>query len=243
MTQFYLPQLSLDTCETEITGSEFRHIVKSLRFKEGDVIRLFNGKGLVAQAQINRIFKDKVEVKILQKEFLSQAKQKLVLCQGVIKLDKFELVLEKTTELGVDIIIPLLLERSVVEKEKLEKKYNRFQQIIIEAAKQSHKVYIPEIKLPAKLEELQDDEEDNTVNIVLYKNAKDNFSKIVGKIKKSEIVKIYVGPEGDFTEKELNFLSKKKNVYFITLGDRILRSETASILVTGMVDQIRQGLI
>lgn len=244
MTQFYLPELNLqEKVSIQITGPEFRHIVKSFRHREGDVIQIFDGRGTVAKAKIQHIFKDKLQITIIEKQVFEQHRQKIFLYQGVIKIDKFELVLEKTTELGVDVIIPVMFDRSSVEKDKFEKKFERFKQIIIEAAKQSHRMYLPELESVKELKDAVVSQKEECVNIVLYKNGTTSFSKMIDKIKNCNVIKIFVGPEGDFTEKELNLFSTVENVYFVNLGNNILRSETAGILTVGIVNQLREGLI
>ncbi|MCS7227671.1 MAG: RsmE family RNA methyltransferase, partial [Endomicrobia bacterium] len=211
------------------------------RHKKGDIVQLFNGKGLVAKAKIKHIFKNTLEVEIIEKNFFKKSLTEIILCQGVIKIDKFELLIEKTVELGVDVIIPVLLEHSIVQKERFEKKYDRFKQIIIEAAKQSHRVYLPQIE-PVKNLEVLFQEKSHMLNIVLYKNG-DILKNIIDKIKEFQKIRIFVGPEGDFTEKEINFLKNQKDLYFITLGDSIFRSETAGIFGTGVISQIKKGFL
>lgn len=244
MTQFYLPELNLHDVSVEITGTEFRHIVKSCRHREGDIIQIFNGQGIVVKAKIQNVFNDKIKTTIIEKRVVEQYRQKIVLYQGIIKIDRFEFVIEKTTELGVDTIVPVLLERSSVEKNKFEKKIGRFKQIVIEAAKQSHRAYLPNLEPVRELKEiclLQ--KEEQFLNIILCKSGTESFSKIIDRIKNSTIIRIFVGPEGDFTEKELSLFSTAKNVFFVNLGSNILRSETAAILATGIVNQIREGLV
>ena len=235
MTQFYVPYLKSDSNQVIISSSEFHHIVKSHRAKIGDVIKLFNGKGLVCLAKIKKISKDNLEAEILEKNFYPKKEYEIVLCQGLIKLDKFEMIIEKTTELGVDKIIPVYLARSSVKPDSFLKKYERFKTIAIESSKQSDRIYIPEIFEVKKLEDLFREQNIEFLNIVFYKDSQRNLLELKDFIKNSKKIRLFIGPEGDFSEEEIEFFKKQKNSYFASLSNNILRSETAAILSVGIV--------
>lgn len=234
MTQFYVPQLQPGTKSVVITSFEFRHIIKSYRAKEGDIIQLFNGNGWIFEARVDKIFKDKVEVTILKETFFDKKNFEIILCQSLIKLDKFELVIEKATEIGVDEIIPVLTTRTLVQVEKFTKKYERFKKICIESAKQSHRCYLPKITEPKKLYELFTDR-NSVLNIVCWKDARLKLINFKDLIKKYNKIKIFIGPEGDFTNEEIEFFNNQENTIFVTLTDTILRSETAAVVSSALV--------
>lgn len=239
MTQFYVPEISSYDNQFFIFSKEFLHIIKSHRAKVGDLIRLFDGNGWIFEAKIINIYKDKVKVEILDKKFISKKDYNIILCQGLIKIDRFELVIEKSTEIGVDEIIPLYLQNCVVKKETFFKKYERFRTIILEASKQCNRAYIPYLHNLTELYEVFYD--DKSLSIVCYKSSpyKINDEDIIKQIKLSKTIKIFIGPEGDFSDKEIEFLKRQKNVYFVRLGENILRSETASFISLGFVAQYK----
>lgn len=238
MTQFYVPELKCEDEKVTIVSSEFVHIAGSHRAKIDDVIQLFNGNGLVVKAKIKKIYKDKLEAEIIEKSFVQKKDYKLVLCQGIIKIDRFELIIEKTTELGVDIITPLVLKHCVVNSQKFINKYERFRNIIIEAAKQSNNPYLPTLQYPTNLQEVFANNE-VSLNIVCYKFAHLKMVDIIDKIKENKKIKVFIGPEGDFHQDEIKFLEQQKNVVFVNLGKNVLRAETAAVVVCSFVSQVK----
>ncbi|MCS7231707.1 MAG: RsmE family RNA methyltransferase [Elusimicrobiota bacterium] len=237
MTQFYLPTLKEDSEYLTINSSEFYHIVKSRRAKVGDTIKIFNGRGMTAEAEIKEIYKDKISLKIKQRNFFTQ-KYKVCACLAIIKIDRFELALEKLTEVGITDIIPIFTERVNVGLDSFTKRYERFQKILIEASKQSHRGFLPLLHSVKKLEDIFEKNEES-LNIVLDKDSNHRIFFINEKIKSSEDIKIFIGPEGGFSSKEIEFLKQQKNIYFVKISENILRSETAAIVASSIVFQIK----
>ncbi|MCS7151960.1 MAG: 16S rRNA (uracil(1498)-N(3))-methyltransferase [Endomicrobia bacterium] len=240
MTQFYVPHLPPGTKSFVISSDEYHHIVKSFRAKESDIIRVFNGKGWVFEIKIVKIYKDKLEAEVVSENFVEKPSFEIVLCQSLIKIDKFELILEKVTEIGIGKIVPIITSRINVSVEKFFKKYERFRNILIESTKQSHRVYIPEIEPVKKIKEVFEKNNANILNIVCWKNAEKKISDFSQQIEKSNEIKIFIGPEGDFSEDEISFLSQQKDTVFVTLGKTILRSETAAIVSSALVFEYKQ---
>jgi 16S rRNA (uracil1498-N3)-methyltransferase len=237
MFQFYVPELNPEQQQVFITKEEFHHLKNVRRVKIGEVVQVFNGKGLVFKVKVKKFYKDKVETEVLEKKFVPEKHYELVLCIGIIKIDKFEQIVRQVTELGVDRIIPLELEHCVVNKGQLINKYERLNKIIIESAKQANIAYLPNLELPKKLEEIFSGQEKWLV-IVCYKNSNFVLDNIYNEIKQQNKIKIVVGPEGDFSEKEIKFL-KQLNVRFVSLGENILRSETAAVVAVSFVTQLK----
>ncbi|MFN3550925.1 MAG: RsmE family RNA methyltransferase [Endomicrobiia bacterium] len=241
MTQFYFPELK-DVKQQQININsidEVKHIKKSYRAKVGDLLRLFDGKGCIVKAKIRKITAQNIILDIIEKNFFQKENFEIIICQGLIKIDRFELVLEKSTEIGVDKIVPLELENIVVKKEKFIKKYERFKKIILESAKQSNRIFLPEIDNVMSLEEIFVNH-NNGLNIILYKNSEKKLKDIENEIRSSKKIKIFVGPEGDFSKKEIEFLREKNATYFINLTNNVLRSETAAIVALGTILQFKR---
>ena len=160
----------------------------------------------------------------------------VTLYQALIKNDKFDLVIQKSTELGVTDIVPTIFARSVIkiDKEKENNKLNRYEKIIKEACEQSHRQVMPIIHQYTNLKDIKIDED--TLGIMAYENNGNlhSFSDALANLKDYKNVAIIIGPEGGFEESEVNYLHSIgfKNV---SLGNRILRTETAAIYAISVI--------
>ncbi len=239
MFQFYIPELNFDQQQVFITSEEFHHLKNVRRVKIGEIVQLFNGKGLVFKVKVKKFYKDKVETEVLEKYNVLKKPYKIVLCQGIIKIDKFEQVIEQTTEVGIDEIVPLELDHCIIKSQLLINKYQRFNKIIIETAKQANIAYLPKLHLPQKLDEIfNDSDKEKWLIIVCYKNSDCKLVDIDKEIKQNDKIKVIIGPEGDFSNKEIEFL-KQQNVKFVSLGDTILRAETAAVVSVSFITQLK----
>lgn len=164
----------------------------------------------------------------------NESNLKINLYQGLPKSDKLELIIQKCTELGITKIIPFTSSRTVVkwDEKKEKKKINRYQEIAESAAKQSKRAIIPEVALSVSFSQMLKDLE-NEYTIVAYENRGINLRDILKTIKQDEI-NIVIGPEGGFSESEIKSL-EDINAKIVNLGDRILRTETAAIALTAMI--------
>ena len=146
---------------------------------------------------------------------------------SLIKQDKFELTLQKLTELGVKRIIPYNATRSVVKETKTEKKIERYKKILTEASEQSHRNFVPEILPAINLKDIE--KYKSELNILAYENEDNSDYSL-----KANSITYIIGPEGGFEDKEIEYL---KSIGFnsISLGKRILRAETAAIFLTSII--------
>lgn len=159
---------------------------------------------------------------------------KINLYQGISKFDKLEFVIEKAVELGVSKIIPLETKYCVAKlnDEKLEKKLDRFNKISKAAAEQSKRSIVPSVENPINFNNLLNKIENNST-LLFYENAKDisytkeSINKIIN-AKDIKEINVIIGPEGGFSDEEINN-AKKKNISIVSLGNRILRTETAAV--------------
>ncbi|MFQ3675361.1 MAG: RsmE family RNA methyltransferase [Endomicrobiia bacterium] len=241
MTQFYFPD-EIVSDEVQIFGEEYFHLVKSYRIKLKEKVRLFDGKGNVYLSEVINIKNDRITLKILTKAKYEKKKNIITIFQSIIKQDKFELILEKVTELGVDKIVPMITERTEVDIKKFVSKYDRFKKIILETSKQSNRIFLTELELPRKLIDIVKDKKltnDKTENVVAYKGKVSKpVLEIASKIENNFSKNLFIGPTGDFTEEEINVFNSLSNIYFVDLGKNILKSETAAILTAGIFVQI-----
>ena len=227
MQLFYLedPQqeIILDT-------EESKHITKVLRKKAGDILYFTNGKGSVYTAEITLAEKTKCKLKIIGTEY-KEKKHKYYLHIAIAptkNMDRFEWFLEKATEIGIDEITPIICERSERKKIKTE----RSKRILLSAMKQSLRYYLPKINEAIPLSSLLNSTTESSKYIAHCIESKKEQLK---KIKLSKNILILIGPEGDFTQKEINLAIKNK-FKAISLGSSRLRTETAGVIATHTIN-------
>lgn len=220
-----------------INGTDFNHIKNVLRMSIGDTF-LVSENGVSNLCEIESFESDTVVVKILQENFNDTSLPiKIYLFQGLPKGDKMELIIQKCVELGVYEIVPVQMSRSVVkiEEKKKKSKRERWQAISESAAKQSKCNKIPEISEILTYKQALEKAKDLDVLLVPYesKNGMEDTKNALNEIKSGMSVGILIGPEGGFDEKEIeNALEMGGKV--ISLGKRILRTETAAITSVSM---------
>ena len=240
MHKFFTPKENFIDNKAKILGDDVKHLYKVLRLNEGDRIILNNCEGEEFFAIINSITKQEVVLDIEEKlEINNESKIKVYLFQGLPKAQKMDLIVQKGTELGVLEFIPTLTERVDIKLKGDFKKLDRLNRIALEAAKQSKRTIIPKVSQPIEFEEALIKMKSLDLVIVPYENAENfgiktlfNDSNI--DISKINTIGILVGPEGGFEESEINKL-KDNGAYIVTLGSRILRTETAGFVATSLV--------
>ena len=220
-----------------ISGSDYNHIVNVLRMKQGDEF-LVSCEGISSLCTLDGIDGENVYAKIKEENFRStELPVKIYLFQGLPKADKMELIIQKCTELGVHSIIPTEMKNCVVklEEKKKKSKTDRWQAISESAAKQSKRNVIPEVMNVMPYKEALS--EANKLDLILVpyesEDGMESTKNALSEIKNGISVGIFIGPEGGFDEKEIE-LAKEKGAKIISLGKRILRTETAAISSVAM---------
>lgn len=212
----------------KITGDEASHVSRVLRFTEGDSIELINGSGIVASGEIEEISKSQLTVKI-KEIYKSEAEPmvRITLYQGIAKEAKMDFIIQKATELGISEIVPVETEFSVVKIKDSAKKVERWQKIATDAAKQCKRASVPVIAEPVKFDKALALLKENEVFFAPYEAAEQGSLKELAFGKTPKSAGYIIGPEGGFSPKEADaFLSE--NIPVVTLGKRILRTETAA---------------
>ena len=216
------------------------HIRNVLRMNPGEEVNVTDGSGeKVYRCAIASIGEDKVELNIMwAQEKGMELPSKIYLFQGLPKSDKMELIIQKAVELGVYEIIPMATARAVVklDQKKAAAKVKRWQAISESAAKQSKRLLIPEVKEPVKFSEALKLASDLDVRLIPYELAEgmDGTRRIIQSVKPGQSVAVFIGPEGGFEEAEVE-LAKEAGFQAITLGRRILRTETAGMTVLSIL--------
>ena len=237
MYKFFVSNNQVDNKKATIIGEDVNHIKNVLRLNTGEKIIICNkdtAKSYIAS--ILDISNEKVECNIIEENsYTTESIVNIDLFQGLPKSDKMEYIIQKTTELGVKHIYPVNLERCVakIDKKDESKKILRWQKIAESAAKQSKRDFIPIIENIINLENICKNILKYDIILLAYENEESiTIKQELQKINKNKELNIgvIVGPEGGFTEKEVSTLINA-GAKCVTLGKRILRTETAPIVM------------
>ena len=210
--------------------SSSHHLIKVLRKKEGDELVLFDGKGNSCLGVISKIHRSEVQldvIDIFEKSLRSGIE--INLGQSLIKNDPFNLTIQKATELGVTSFHPLITDRSELKIKMTRNRSLRWNLIARGACEQCGENWLPIIEDPIKLDIWAANEE-SKIKIVLYPNADNKISDF----KYKDSVSLAIGPEGDFSDYEVDSLTEKGFIP-VSIGKRILRAETAAISAVSWV--------
>lgn len=222
-----------------ITGEDVNHVKNVLRLKENDELIVSDGRGRDYHCRISGITNEEVVADICDIcDNFSELSTEITLFQGFPKGDKMELIIQKTVELGVTRIVPVMTKRTVVklDDKKAKKKTERYNMIAESAAKQSGRGMIPEVTMPVSFAEAVSMAEKLDMNIIPYEEAEGvEYSRnIIKSIKGKKSLGIFIGPEGGFARKEVE-KALDAGASAITLGHRILRTETAGMAVISII--------
>lgn len=220
-----------------ISGSDYNHIRNVLRMKQGDEF-LVSCSGISSLCSLDSFEGDCAVARIIEENYQStDLPIKIYLFQGLPKADKMELIIQKCVELGVHCIVPTEMNRCVVklDDKKKKSKTQRWQAIAESAAKQSKRSTVPQIYDCVSYKEALSMAKDLDILMVPYesKYGMESTKKALSKIKEGSSIGIIIGPEGGFEESEIEKASDIGGE-IISLGKRILRTETAAITAVGM---------
>ncbi len=236
MYHFFVEPSQIQGKRIVITGGDVNHIKNVLRMKIGEEIAVSNGEdGKEYRCGIEAFSEDEVICGLrFIKEDGVELPSKIALFQGLPKADKMELIVQKAVELGVGEIIPVAAGRSIVklDEKKAKAKVSRWQGIAEAAAKQSRRGVIPKISEVMSIKEAVAYADSMDVKLIPYELAEDmtKTKEIISGIRPGESVAVFIGPEGGFEEKEIA-AAMERGFLPVTLGKRILRTETAGFTV------------
>ncbi len=242
MPRFFVKTEQINENEITIIGEDVNHIKNVLRKKIGDKLEVCNQEtGTTFECEIAEINEAEIKNHIISENKMTNSKILVDIFQGLPKAEKMELIIQKSVELGVNAIIPVKMQRCVVKLDiKSEnKKIERWQKISESAAKQSGRNLIPQIHKIIKIEEISKLKKEYDIIIICYENEKENnIKKEIQKLKqnkKQEIrIAIVIGPEGGLEENEVKYL-QKEGAKIVTLGNRILRTETVALNILSII--------
>ncbi|MBQ6815105.1 MAG: 16S rRNA (uracil(1498)-N(3))-methyltransferase [Lachnospiraceae bacterium] len=239
MHHFFVdPSQVLDEKVT-IKGNDVNHIKNVLRMKVGEELLISNGIDMDYYCKIESISDDEIVAVVLNEEFAgTELPCEIYLFQGLPKSDKMELIIQKAVELGAKAIVPVATKRCVVklDDKKEASKLKRWQAISESAAKQSRRVIIPEVMPVMSFKEAINLAKTFDLGIIPYENFKDmeETRNILSKLDKGMKIGIFIGPEGGFDDSEISY-AMENGVKPISLGKRILRTETAGLAILSVI--------
>jgi 16S rRNA (uracil1498-N3)-methyltransferase len=225
-------------------------IAKVLRLMPGDVITLFDGSGKEYQIVLESVEKKQVTGKKVL-EFINNTEPtvSVILYQALLPRETYEHVLQKGTEIGVCTFVPVACARSIVRAKDISSdKITRWKKIVQEAAEQSERGNVPAVLPPVSFEDAIGSAVTQGTVLIAWEHEDAVFlSDVISHVAKEKPVALFVGPEGGFTEEEIAF-AKAKGAHTISLGPRVLRSETAgpvftALVLYGLQDLSRKGRV
>lgn len=241
MQKFFVEQNQIEKNKIIIIGTDVKHIANVLRMQKNEKMQICNTQTLDNYiVEIEEIKKEQIITKIIEKLQRSiEPNVKIDLYQGLPKADKMELIIQKTTEIGINKIFPVDMVRCVVKLQEKEekKKIDRWQKIAEAAAKQSKRDKIPQIENKIKLKEILNKIKEYDAFFIAYEEENKNTLKYSLKNlekRSSYKIGILIGPEGGIDSKEIETL-KENGIITVSLGKRILRTETAPIVMVANI--------
>lgn len=236
MYQFFVDASRIQGTRIVIAGSDFNHIKNVLRMKPGEEISVVNGvDNKEYRCSIEAFTEDEVICTLrFVKEDGLELPARVTLFQGLPKADKMEFIVQKMVELGVYRIVPVATKRAVVklDDKKAKAKVARWQAIAEAAAKQSKRRIVPEIGDVCTMKEAIKQAADMDLKLIPYELSEGmgKTRELIGSAKPGQEIAVFIGPEGGFEETEVE-MAKEAGIVPVTLGKRILRTETAGLTV------------
>ena len=233
MYLFFVEKENIGAQIARITGPDVNHIKNVLRMRPGSRLRISDGERVCYSCEITELSDEAVDLKLLERdEDGTELPARIVLYQCLPKGDKMEWIIQKNTELGVSRIVPVASRRAVVrlDEKKAAAKVRRWSMIAESAAKQSKRTVIPVVAPVMGFREAVDEAADSDCKLFPYENT-DGMAATraaLSAVKPGMSIAVFIGPEGGFEEEEAEY-AREKGFMLVSLGRRILRTETAGM--------------
>ncbi|MCK7488562.1 MAG: 16S rRNA (uracil(1498)-N(3))-methyltransferase [Bacillus subtilis] len=241
MQRYFIEPAAIQDHSAVLQDGDFHHAKHVMRMQPNDEVTICDNRGLIAFCHVEAILKDKIQLTIDKKESVAPSSTRFVVAQALIKKDAFETMLQKATELGVDEIIPVAFSRSIVKLDASDeaKKIERYQSIVKEASEQSERAFLPRIHPVAKLSQI----DYSIYSLILVAHARADLKlrftdALVGADLRQPVL-IVIGPEGGIADQELELLEHHGGK-LVSFGNRILRSETASLYALSILHYLAE---
>lgn len=245
MYHFFTETEFITETDAVITGPDVNHIRNVLRMKPGEQILLSDGKGTNLLCELTEVSAERVTARILPETVTdTELPVTVTLFQGLTKGDKMETIVQKCVELGVYEVVPVEMARCVVklDAKKEEAKRKRWQAISESAAKQSKRMIVPQVGGMMKLKTAIAAAREYDLALIPYEDSESLSGaggmaltrELIGSLKPGQRVAVFIGPEGGFSDEEIA-LALENGLRPVTLGKRILRTETAGLFVLAAI--------
>jgi 16S rRNA (uracil1498-N3)-methyltransferase len=233
-----------------LSGADYNHIRNVLRMRPGEKLLISSGDNFDYLCEISGYGEDEMDgptviCTILKTDVrTNELPIHATLYQGLPKGDKMDLIVQKCIELGVGRIVPVAMRRSVMKltPEKAEAKVKRWNSIAEAAAQQSKRSRVPEVSAVMNFADAAAEASENTLFLLPYESAEGmkHTREVLGSLKSGDSVSIFIGPEGGFSPEEID-LAKEKGAQIVTLGRRILRTETAGMMILSILTYLYEN--
>lgn len=238
----FLQQLGVKEGLLIAEGEELVHLRDALRLSVGDLVTVSDGIGTLYETQVFKVGKRDMELKILHRTNFPRPAVEYHLYQSLLKGSRMEMAVQKTTEMGIDRIVPIITQRTVVRigEEKSKGRVQRWQKMCLEASKQSRRQTVPRVEDIVEFSEALEKIGDYDLFVVPHeteKKRKLTDLKPAGPLRR---VAYLIGPEGGLTEAEISSL-KEIGAWTVTLGNNVLRSETAALVTLAILKSLNFG--
>jgi 16S rRNA (uracil1498-N3)-methyltransferase len=237
MSRFYVPQPQIESGLLRVEGSEVKHIRKVLRLKAGDRITIFDGSAREYEGSIVESEPSFVSIRVLTTSSPQRdSPLGITLAQSLLKGEKMDYLIQKATELGMERIVPFVSARSVplVEESKQQERRRRWEKIAIEASKQCGRGSLPKIEPLQEYAEMLRSASPDSIRLILCEREGVSLKETLKGSAKRKRVFFIVGPEGGLSQEEVE-AAREEGFVPVTLGKRILRSETASLCLLSIL--------
>jgi 16S rRNA (uracil1498-N3)-methyltransferase len=235
--RFFVPAESLQDDQIVIAGDSYHHLRNVLRGKAGDVVVLLDGHGQCCEVELEVLHTNQAVTRVIRRWQERDAALPITLLQALPKGDKFDMILQKGTELGVSCFQPLETTHAVpnLNANRLSSRHQRWKRIVSEAARQSRRCFLPEVKpLQTLVKALT--EPTNDLKLVLWERGAVPLAKVLPQEPPTG-VRLLIGPEGGFSTTEIGAIATA-GFQAVHLGPRILRTETAGLAATPILQYL-----
>lgn len=250
MHHFYLPPEQCRGATLSLSGREAHHALHVLRLRRAEQVMVLDGEGQKLRCEVEAAARAQVELRVMERRLVSCQSYQIILAQAIPKGKLIETIIQKAAELGVFQIVPLAAQRAVakLKEDDADQKLSKWRLVAIEAIKQCGSAWLPQVQAPATVEEFVGQR--RTVDVALVGSLQSDsrhprehfqaFERQHGRKPKS--VSVAIGPEGDFTPKELSVL-QSAGALPITLGPRVLRTDTAAVYCLSIINYELQSRV
>lgn len=238
MHRFFVPPNSIHNNRIVLRGTMVHQIRDVLRMKPGDRIILLDNSGYAHQTELVTIDRDTVRARIVEKWKLeTEPMARVTLYQGLLKGQKFDWVLQKGTEIGISAFVPVLAARCVIGnlEDVSDARIERWERIIVEAAEQAGRAALPHLSSPLMFAHACERAMQSGLTLIPWEGERNrSLREALQAIPKSKEISVFIGPEGGFTEEEID-AAQKRGLMAVSLGPRILRAETAGLVTASAI--------